>query len=75
MATLCKYAANCPVFTIGLGPLPHIGLGYRRAYCRGGWDECARHLLAGAVGQDGVPRTLLPNQLDQVAAMMADVAS
>ena len=74
MATLCKYAAGCPVFTTALGPLPHIGLRYRRTYCRGGWDECARHLLADAVGRDHVPPALLPNQMDQITEVMAGAA-
>lgn len=75
MASLCKYAATCPVFTTGLGPLPHIGLRYRRAYCRGGWEECARHSLADAVGKEGVPPTLLPNQRDQITEVMAGAVS
>jgi len=75
MATLCKYAGNCPVFTTALGPLPHIGLRYRRSYCRGGWGECARYVLADAVGSERVPRTLLPNQMDRVTELMAGAAS
>ncbi len=62
MASLCKYAATCPVFTAALGPLPHIGLRYRRTYCRGGWSDCARFAVAEAVGRAGVPVGLLPNE-------------
>ncbi len=75
MASLCKYAATCPVFTTALGPLPHIGLRYRRTYCRGGWDECARALLADAVGRENVPPTLLPNEREQILKVMAGAAS
>ncbi len=61
MASLCKYATTCPVFTAALGPLPHVGLRYRRAYCRGGWDSCARFVVAEEMGRSGVPAELLPN--------------
>lgn len=75
MATLCTYAATCPVFTTGLGPLPHLGIKYRRAYCRGGWSECARHLLADTVGSDSVPATLLPSQRNQIVEVVAHAVS
>lgn len=71
MPSLCKYAANCPVFTAALGPLPHIGLRYRKAYCRGGWDECARFAVAEAVGRAGVPAGLLPNESQTARELVA----
>ncbi len=71
MASLCKYAAACPVFTTALGPLPHIGLRYRRAYCRGGWGECARYAVAEAVGRESVPAGMLPNEQDAASALVA----
>ncbi|TDB39474.1 MAG: hypothetical protein D9V44_00435 [Actinobacteria bacterium] len=70
MASLCKYAATCPVFTTALGPLPHIGLRYRRAYCRGGWGECARFKVAEAAGRAAVPAGLLPNELQAVRELV-----
>lgn len=71
MASLCKYAATCPVFTTALGPLPHVGLRYRRAYCRGGWNECARYAVAASRGCASVPVELLPNGPDPLMELVS----
>lgn len=71
MASLCKYATTCPVFSAALGPLPHIGLRYRRAYCRGSWEGCARFVVAEAVGRHSVPPGLLPNESAMARELVA----
>ena len=37
---------------------------FKRKYCRGDNDQCARYRVFKAIGRENVPPTLFPNQMN-----------
>ena len=60
----CAFDGGCPLFEGHLSRLPGMADLFRRRYCDGNHDACARHLLAVEIGADAVPDALMPNDHD-----------
>lgn len=56
----CQNIDRCPMpLEEGVGPV------FKKRYCNNNWEECARFQVMSAVGGKHVPRSLLPNMVNE----------
>jgi len=70
----CECLAKCPFFNDKMAQMPSMAEMYKRNYCRGDSSSCARHMVFEVTGPGSVPAHLFPNQQDQAAELIAQVA-
>jgi hypothetical protein len=66
----CECLSGCLFFN---GKMP-IDQGlmemYKKRYCRGDKNECARYIVRGVLGKDKVPNDLYPNMFEKAKALV-----
>jgi hypothetical protein len=60
----CSKLKSCPFFNDKMPMEGGIGSIYKKKYCTGGNDFCARHIVMQKLGPEFVPNNLYPNMLD-----------
>ncbi len=60
----CDCLAGCPFFNDKMGGAPALATLYKKQFCRGQFESCARHIVFKALGKPGVPGDLFPNQIE-----------
>jgi len=60
----CKYINDCAFFNDpSTQKFQALADQLKKDYCHGRFSDCARYLVASRIGQDQVPRSMLPTQL------------
>ncbi len=62
--TECECIPGCPFFNDRMLNMPSLSKMYKKNYCLGNYDACARHMVFKALGKESVPSDLFPNQSD-----------
>lgn len=62
---------ECPFFNDRMSGKPVIADMYKKKYCKGESDACARYVVFKKLGKAHVPRDLYPNQLERVDELIA----
>jgi hypothetical protein len=57
----CEYLNTCLFLKDTLEGMPACSDLYKRTYCKGGYQTCARFVVLQAIGRENVPGDLLPN--------------
>ncbi len=60
----CEYLEQCLFYNDKMPMGQGIGSIFKKKYCEGNRDICARYLLLNALGPSAVPNILYPNMLD-----------
>ena len=60
----CECLAKCIFFNDKMSNMPAMVGQFKRKYCRGDNDQCARYRVFKAIGRENVPPTLFPNQMN-----------
>ena len=68
--TVCECLETCPFFNDKMQSMPVMSDMYKRNYCKGDFENCARHMIFKALGKPAVPVDLFPNQLDKAKAII-----
>ncbi len=70
----CPNLFKCPFFNDQLVNMPTIAGMMKKNFCRQTYDDCARYLVAKALGSPAVPPDLYPSQKER-ALKIIDKAS
>ncbi|MCK5039121.1 MAG: hypothetical protein KAS16_08490 [Thermoplasmata archaeon] len=69
--SICDVAQNCPFFMAELATRPGIAEMYKKIYCKGDYETCARYMVIKALGLDKTPDDLYPNMLSRAEEIVA----
>ena len=66
----CELLDGCLFFNDKMADMPAVAEIYKKNYCRGDSSECARLVVARAIGRPNVPKDLFPNQAWRVKEIL-----
>ncbi len=67
----CVCLQGCPFFNDKMPDNSGMGAIFKKKYCQGDYDKCARYMIFKALGKNKVPENLYPNMHDQAKAVIA----
>ena len=67
----CKRLGACPFFNDRMVDRPGMSKLYKKNYCLKDNSQCARYMVAEAIGTDNVPLDLYPNMIQRVGSIIA----
>lgn len=68
--TECECLAACPFFNDKMERMPAMAEMYKKNYCKGDFERCARYMVFKALGKPAVPINLYPNQQEKALAII-----
>jgi hypothetical protein len=68
----CECLARCPFFHDNLPNMPASATLTKKRLCQDDFSKCARYMVFRAMGRQGVPRDLYPDDLDRAERILAD---
>lgn len=68
----CEIVDRCPFFNDNMQGMPDHAELFKQLYCHGGNDICARYMIVRKLGQDAVPKGLLPNEVSLANIIISD---
>ena len=69
--TTCDYTKTCVFFNELMADMPSSVAAYKKRYCQGDFQRCARYMAREALGVDAVPLNLFPNQQERMAKILS----
>ena len=66
----CPSLLKCPFFNDTMTTKPATADIIKKSYCRGDNSQCARWMVASALGKEAVPSNLYPSQADQARELL-----
>ncbi|MFZ5949105.1 MAG: hypothetical protein ACOYXC_00250 [Candidatus Rifleibacteriota bacterium] len=67
----CVCLPGCPFFNDKMPDNEGMGAIYKKKYCQGEFEKCARYMVFKALGKGRSPNSLYPNMIDQAKAIIA----
>jgi len=67
----CEHIERCIFFNDKMAEMPGMSEIYKNRYCRDDNLACARYIVCDALGREGVPGDLYPNDRDRALALIA----
>ncbi len=67
----CEITEKCPFFTDELVARPGIAVMYKKKYCNGGYNICARYMVIKALGLENAPSDLYPNMINRAKELIS----
>lgn len=68
----CEFIAGCPFFNGQLAGDPEKIETLKEKYCRTNNLNCARYMVANALGKEKMPTELFPDQKDRAYLVIAE---
>jgi len=68
----CESLGTCPFFNDRMANMPAMKDLYKERYCRGDFNNCARHMVSQSKGKSQVPANLFPNNRERAASLMGN---
>jgi hypothetical protein len=66
----CECLSKCPFFNDKMADMPAMASMMKKRYCLADKSNCARWVVRAALGPDGVPIDLFPNQMDRAEGVI-----
>ena len=66
----CECINQCPFFNDRMANMPAMAEIYKKRYCEGDFQECARYMVFKALGKPAVPSDLFPNQKEKALKIL-----
>ncbi len=66
----CELLKGCLFFNDKMPMESGLGAMFKKKYCQGENTDCARFMVAKALGREKVPVTMFPNMTDEARAMI-----
>lgn len=66
----CENLSTCQFYNGKIDKESGVGSMYKRRYCEGDKNKCARYMTASKVGREHVPADLFPNMHDRAEAII-----
>jgi hypothetical protein len=70
----CDLIEKCIFFNDQMANMPSTAQVYKKMYCEGKFEECARFMIVKAKGREHVPGDLFPNQKDRAESIIKGTA-
>ncbi|MCF7886154.1 MAG: hypothetical protein K9M80_06645 [Candidatus Marinimicrobia bacterium] len=67
----CECLEGCPFFNDKMANMPGTAEMYKKKYCKGDFDNCARHMIFEKLGKPAVPGDLFPNNQDRAKRIIS----
>jgi hypothetical protein len=67
----CKYIEKCPFFHDKMQNMPSMANTYKKNFCQGDYEACARYMVCSSLGKPSVPADLFPNQQAKAKEIIA----
>ncbi|WDP88477.1 MAG: hypothetical protein HUN04_01455 [Desulfobacter sp.] len=67
----CELLKGCPFFNDKMKDTEGLGAIYKKKYCLGDNQHCARYIVFKKLGRPSVPANLFPNQIDQAKEIIS----
>jgi len=67
----CECLPRCPFFNDRMPHMPATATMYKKRYCTGEPDGCARYMVFRQFGSEGVPGDLYPNMVSRAETLLA----
>jgi len=67
----CEFHNSCPFFNDRMDQMPSTAGVYKKIYCHGNNDNCARYMIAKSLGRNKIPPTVYPNNRDMARKMIS----
>lgn len=68
----CEKIQGCPFFNGRMETMPGSMENYKRMYCWGRFEDCARRRVALALGKEKVPSDLYPNDTSRAEKILRE---
>lgn len=68
----CEFLNNCPFFNDLMEVMPSTSSVFKKIYCHGNNDNCARYMLAKSLGAERIPPSIMPNNRKIAVKMISD---
>jgi len=68
----CECISACPFFNDRMANMPAMASIYKKRYCEGNFEECARYIVFKALGKAAVPSDLFPNQKERALRLIKE---
>ncbi len=72
---MCENMSDCPFYQGREHLSRNIDKLYRMKYCMNNKANCARYMLATAIGKEKVPRSLYPNMNKMAKLLISEMSS
>jgi hypothetical protein len=66
----CELIEKCIFFNDQMPNMPSTAAVYKKMYCEGDHESCARFMIVKALGRGNVPGDLFPNQKDRAESII-----
>lgn len=66
----CECLPACPFFNDKMSNQPGTAEIFKKKFCRGDSEDCARHIVFKKLGKPNVPIDLFPNQKDRALELI-----
>lgn len=67
----CEFKDKCKFFLGQMDNMPATTNVFKKMYCDGLCDNCARHMVGRRMGNENIPAGLLPNQRKDAISMLS----
>ena len=67
----CEYSKSCVFFNELMADMPSSVAAYKKRYCQGNFQGCARYIAREALGADAVPLNLFPHQQERMDTILS----
>jgi hypothetical protein len=67
----CECLAACPFFNDKMERIPATAEMYKKNYCKGDFENCARYMVFKVLGKPAVPANLYPNQKQKAIEILS----
>jgi len=71
----CQYFSKCTFFADKMGNMPATANVFKRQFCQGTPENCARHMIWKARGEDAIPESLFPNERIKAGQLINQAAT
>jgi hypothetical protein len=66
----CKSLSACPFFNDKMAKMPSVAITLKKRYCLGDNSQCARFMVASALGKEKVPLDLYPEEIERAEELL-----
>ncbi|MDP2151210.1 MAG: hypothetical protein Q8K13_16370 [Parvibaculum sp.] len=66
----CELGTECIFFNDRMAKMPSMAEMYKKRYCLGDFDSCARFAVFKAINRDAVPQDLYPNEVEKAVELI-----
>jgi len=68
----CSLIKGCMFFNDKMETKPSLASVYKKNYCKGSYEDCARYMVATTIGRGEVPLNMFPNMKEKAEEIISN---